>query len=95
MTSPEAFQRQVSDAVPLVLRDADGILGKGVATHDVVPDDEAFLREISPDVERLPECRAALGHPRGGVSWHSEKTWPDYALDDTDNDDDRSTRHPY
>jgi hypothetical protein len=80
VTSLEEFQRLYSDAIALVSRDADAILGKGVVTHVVDPDEEAFLREIGPDVERPPGHLIILGHSGGGFSWHSDMTWPDYVV---------------
>lgn len=76
----EGFQRQFSDAIALVLRDADAFLGQGVVTHVIDDDEEQFLREIGPDVEKPPGHLMILGHPRGGFSWHSDMTWPDFVI---------------
>ncbi len=80
LAKPEGFQQLYSDAIALVVRDADVILGKGVVTHVVDLDEEAFLREIGPDVERPPGHLIILGHSGGGFSWHSDMTWPDYVV---------------
>jgi hypothetical protein len=74
------FPRQFSNAITLVLRDADAVLGKGVVTHFVDDDEEKFLREIGPDVEKPPGHLLILGRPRGGFSWHSGMTWPDFVI---------------
>jgi hypothetical protein len=78
--SSDGFQRQFSDAIALVLRDADTVLGQGVITHVVDEAEEQFMREIGPDVERPPGHLVILGRPGGGFSWHSEMTWPDYVI---------------
>jgi hypothetical protein len=76
----EGFQRQFSAAIALVLRDADAVLGEGVVTHVVDQDEEAFLREIGPNVEKPPGHLMVLGRPRGGFSWHSDMEWPDFVI---------------
>jgi hypothetical protein len=76
----EGFPQQFSDAIALVLRDADTVLGEGVVTHVVDEDEEAFLREIAPDVERPPGHLLVLGRPSGGFSWHNDMTWPDFVV---------------
>ena len=81
MTSQEASQHQFSEAVALVLRDADATLGKGAVTHVVDWDDEAFLREIGPDVDRVPGYLRILGHPGGSLGWGgSGDTWTNYLV---------------
>jgi len=76
----DRFPRQFSDAIALVLRDADAVLGEGVVTHVVDDDEEAFLREIGPDVERPRGHLMILGRPRGAFSWHSDMTWQDFVI---------------
>jgi len=80
LSPSEGFRRQFSDAIALVLRDADTVLGKGVITHVVDEAEEAFLNEIGPDVEKPPGHLLILGRPGGGFSWHSDMTWPDYVI---------------
>jgi len=80
LSRSEDFQRLFSEAIALVLRDAEAVLGKGVVTHVVDPDEEAFLRDIGPDVERPPGHLMILGHSGCGFSWHSDMTWPDYVV---------------
>jgi len=63
--SPDGFQRQFSDAIALVLRDADTVLGEGVITHVVDEAEEQFLKEIGPDVEAPPGHLMINGRPRG------------------------------
>jgi hypothetical protein len=77
---PEGFQQLYSDAIALVLLDVDAILGPGQVTHVVDHDEEAFLGEIGPDVERAPGYLMILGRPGGGFSWTSNMTWPDYVV---------------
>jgi hypothetical protein len=84
-SKPEGFQQQLySDAIALVLRDADAILGPGQVTHVVDEGEEAFLREISPDVQRVAGHLMIFGHPGGGFSWTSNMTWPDYVVSAAD-----------
>lgn len=81
LSSPNGqFQRQFSDAIALVLLDADTLLGKGAITHIVDENEEEFLKEIGPDVEAPPGHLMIHGRPRGGFSWHSEMTWPDFVI---------------
>jgi hypothetical protein len=75
------IERQFTEAIALVLRDADAVLGKGVVTHVVDADLEIFLREIGPDVERPPGELVILGHPAAvGFGLGSDMTWPDYVI---------------
>jgi len=53
-SSPNQFQRQFSDAIALVLRDADAFLGEGIVTHVIDDDEERFLREIGPTSKDHP-----------------------------------------
>jgi hypothetical protein len=78
---PERSQRQFTEAIALVLRDADAILGKSVVTHVVDTGEEALMREIGPDVERPPGYLMILGHPGGGLAWSGYgDTWPSYVV---------------
>ena len=76
----EGFQRQFSAAIALVLQDADAVLGEGVVTHVVDQDEEAFLREIGPDVEKPPGQLLILGRARGGFSWGGDMKWTDFVI---------------
>jgi hypothetical protein len=75
------FQRLFTEAIALVLRDADAVLGKGFVTYVVDLAEEAFLREIGPDVERPPGHLMIFGHQAGvGFTWFSDMEWPDYVV---------------
>ena len=80
MPSPEEFQNQFRLAVTLVIRDAETTLGSGIITHVVDDDLEAALRELGPDVMRVPGY--VIGSYGSGVdfSFDDDVGWPDFVV---------------
>ena len=69
---PEEFEQQFSDAIDLVMRDAEAVLGAGVITHDAGDDD-------------VPGRVIILGEPSDtGFDWHSDMTWPEVVVSVTE-----------